>query len=353
MKKISKERFNDILRRYRSGECTAEERALIDAWYAAIHENPGSEEGDPEEVDRLNQKMWSVIREKAFCEDDGVRQIGVHRLSRTRFVYYSLAAAAVITFVIIASVFFLRPSGLREKDALAVENGNGVKLIEIFNNRAELRLVVLPDKSTVQLEPGSKVVFPQRFSDNDRKITFDGEGFFQIEKDPNRPFYVYTADVVTKVLGTSFTIRAFQKEPEVVVAVRTGRVSVYAHNDAGDGNVASTETILTPNQQAIYSKPTHTLSRTLVDNPQPIVPKESLSAIHFENAPISEIFQAIEDVYQIDIRFNERLLAGCRLTTSISDGGMYDRLDIICTAIRATYKVEDTHIVINGAGCGR
>ena len=352
MKNISKERFNDILRRYRSGECTAEERALIDAWYAAIQENPGREQEDPDEVEHLNRKMWSVIREKAFGEDDGVKYFNVHR-NRARLTCYSLAAAAVVALVIGASVFFLRPSDLLKNDALAVENGKGVKSIEIFNDRAEARLVVLPDKSTVQLEPGSKVVFPERFTGNHRKITFDGEGFFQIEKDPDRPFYVYTAHVVTKVLGTSFTIRAFQKEPEVVVAVRTGRVSVYTHNDAEDGNAALPETILTPNQQAIYSKPTHTLSRALVDNPQPVVSKEKLLAIHFENAPISEIFQTIEDVYQIDIRFNERLLAGCRLTTSISDGGIFDRLDIICTAIRATYKVEDTHIVINGAGCGR
>src|SRR5690606_16807324 len=103
----------------------------------------------------------------------------------------------------------------------------------------------------------------------------------------------------------------------------------------------------------VYSKPRHTLSRMLVDNPQPLVSREELNNMHFENAPISEIFQALENVYSIKIDFDKALFSECKLTTSISDGGMFDRLNIICTAIRATYTVEETHIVIRGTGCGR
>ena len=71
-----------------------------------------------------------------------------------------------------------------------------------------------------------------------------------------------------------------------------------------------------------------------------------------KNYSPEEIFEAIEKVYGLDIVFDEAKFSSCTLTTSISDGGLFNRLDIICGAINATYSVKENQIVIEGTGCG-
>ena len=89
----------------------------------------------------------------------------------------------------------------------------------------------------------------------------------------------------------------------------------------------------------------------LVRVPEIIKPAAEIKRMRFEEASVSEIFTALEEIYGVDIVFDEKLLAACALTTSISDGTIYNRLDIICKAIGATYTVEETQIVVSGLGC--
>jgi transmembrane sensor len=162
---------------------------------------------------------------------------------------------------------------------------------------------------------------------------------------------VYTAEVTTRVLGTSFTIKARPGEKDVTVTVKTGKVSVYRHQGKTESTAALNETILTPNQKIIYDRQKDKVSRMLVEDPQTIVPAEEVKKLHFEDASVSEIFAALERVYGVAIVFDTKALYACTLTTSIAGGTIYNRLDMICKAIGTTYTVEETHIVIHGTGC--
>jgi len=200
------------------------------------------------------------------------------------------------------------------------------------------------------LQPGSKIRYDHAFNKKPREIYLEGEAFFEVKRDETRPFLVYTHEVTTKVLGTSFTVKALREDKNITVAVKTGRVSVYAHATSQLQSNAN-ETILTPNQQIVYNRTANTVSRMLVENPLAIVPAEEIKRMHFEEASVSEIFKALEKVYGVDMVFDEKLFSACTLTTSISDETIYDRLDIICKAIGATYSVEEFQIEIDGPGC--
>ena len=89
----------------------------------------------------------------------------------------------------------------------------------------------------------------------------------------------------------------------------------------------------------------------IIEEPQPIPAEEKIRRMRFEEAPVAEIFSALERVYGVDIVFDKNQLSSCVLTTSISDGGIYNRLDIICEAIGAEYTVNEGEIVITGSGC--
>jgi hypothetical protein len=76
-----------------------------------------------------------------------------------------------------------------------------------------------------------------------------------------------------------------------------------------------------------------------------------MGRMHFEGAPVSRIFDQLEKVYGVEIDFDRIVFSSCTLTTSIAEGNIYDRLNMICKAIDARYVLKENHIVIEGNGC--
>ena len=145
-------------------------------------------------------------------------------------------------------------------------------------------------------------------------------------------------------------MEAFAENKKVIVSVKTGKVSVYETAVEDEGDEIS-EVILTPNQQVVFDEVERKMSRMIVESPQAIVPEEELQRMRFVEAPVTEIFAAVEKVYGVDLVFDEKGLSSCYLTSVISDGDLYSRLDIICDAIGASYEVRGDHIVIAGSEC--
>jgi transmembrane sensor len=211
----------------------------------------------------------------------------------------------------------------------------------------------LPDGSTIRLEPKSRVSYSENFAGNVREVYLTGAAFFEVTKNPEKPFLVYSNELVTKVLGTSFRIQAFDKEKNIVVSVRTGRVSVYAHKSGRSSDPETTGLLLTPNQEVQFSRAEERFSRTLVEKPAVLLSQEELQQFAFEDAPVNHIFEALEKAYGVDIVFDEEVLATCHLTTSLSAETLFDKLEVICEAIGATYKVVDAQVVISSKGCSK
>ena len=222
-------------------------------------------------------------------------------------------------------------------------------LTEIPNYSAAPMTLRLPDSSRITLRPGSRLRYKTDFGGPVREVYLSGEAFFDVKRNEKKPFIVYTNNLVTKVLGTSFNIKS-DTEGQVTVAVRTGKVQVFPRhkNVSTAGNNGLT---LRPNQQAEYRDELEKLTKTIVAEPLPVLPPENLRTLSFENVPVTEIFTAIEQSYGIEISFDRNLLAGCRLTTSFKNESMFQQLDVLCEAINATYKVEEARIVINGKKC--
>jgi transmembrane sensor len=341
---MTQEQFQYLLKRYRQGLCSAEEQKLIDAWYDSIrnkHRLPLTSL----EANELKNRYWDNV--------NGHIQRGkpTKALRKNTFVSWPAIGIAASVVVAIVAFFYISPNPTADnKVAVAVED---VKASMKFtgNESRVAKKIRLPEGSEITLQPGSRIGYLPAFNNKQREIYLEGEAFFEVKRDESRPFLVYTNEVTTKVLGTSFTIKALREDKNITVAVKTGRVSVYAHSDTPDLQSNLSETILTPNQQIVYNRTANTVSRMLVENPQAIVPVEEVKRMHFEEASVTEIFKALEKVYGVDLVFDEKLFATCTLTTSISDGEIYNRLDIICKAIGATYSVEELHIIIDGPGC--
>lgn len=222
---------------------------------------------------------------------------------------------------------------------------------EKSNITAEPLLVVLPDQSRVILEKNSLVRYPARFDANKREVLLLGEAFFDVKKNPEKPFLVYSNGLVTKVLGTSFTIRSVENEPNVTVSVKTGLVSVYSEQRKKVSDPEAEGIVLTPNQRAVFQKDKALLSKTLVAKPEVVIPEETLPSFIFENASAAEVFETLEKVYGIDVIFDEQVMKNCTLTMDLSKADLFEKLAVICKVLDADYKLIDAQVIIYGKNC--
>ena len=227
------------------------------------------------------------------------------------------------------------------------------KAVEIYNSNSSEQLLTLPDKSTVLLAPKSRVSYAADFTRNKREIYLVGEAFFTVSKDAAHPFYVYSNDIVTKVLGTSFRVKAIEGNQTSQVMVRTGKVSVFkkknfTNADAKPGELGGT--VLLPNQKVVFNKETGTLNKTVVDQPVPLTDAAQTEFV-FSETPIKEVFEKLENIYGIRIITDDETISGCTISARFGNESFYQKLGLICKSLNATYEVVDGDIVITSLGC--
>ena len=221
------------------------------------------------------------------------------------------------------------------------------------NNKSNNSLTItLNDGTVVLLKKDSKINIASDFGSKTRKVFLTGEAFFDVKKDVDRPFLVVAGGIVTKVLGTSFNVRAYANEPRTFVSVKSGQVSVYEDGKTGQKfEAAATQLLLAPNQEATFEKISGKLLKTLVEKPIIILKKSEIFSFDYNETPISTILKQLEKAYGIKIIFDADLLEACNLTATFTDELLYDKIEIICETIQARYEVIDGQIVIYAKGC--
>ncbi len=227
--------------------------------------------------------------------------------------------------------------------------------VEVSNNTHFDYTATLPDGSTVQLKKGSKVSFSEKFSGDKREVFLTGEGFFQVVRNPNKPFYVYANDLVTRVLGTSFTVKTYSKEQKVVVAVKTGKVMVFSLSELKKSekiaNYHLQSLYLLPNQQATFERQNEKFNKALVEQPAIVTQPVETPNFTFENTPIAEVFAKLKKAYGVNIMYDADLMKNCSVTAPLGNESLFVKLDIICKTIGARYEIVETEIVVSSRGC--
>lgn len=232
-------------------------------------------------------------------------------------------------------------------------------LIEQTNTTQATKLIALPDGSSIFLKKGSKVAYSRKFDEPNRTVHLTGEAYFEIAKDASRPFLVHAHELSTKVLGTSFTIRAYPNDKDVVVTVRSGRVAVFPQSNRKQSPktrlATPEEIVLTRNQQIVFARQQARFVRTSrVLATTPLFPKglsTSLPTFDFNATPISEVFSQLEKVYGVKIIYDKNGLGTCRLTADLTNESLAEKLMIICKSIEAEYRMQQLTVVVSGPGC--
>ncbi|WP_373512289.1 FecR family protein [Persicitalea sp.] len=228
-------------------------------------------------------------------------------------------------------------------------------MLERTNETDRPVLISLSDGSSVLLQPDSKLSYPANFVDDERRVFLSGEGFFEISKNPDQPFLVYANEVVTKVVDTSFRVKAYADQPDIEVVVRTGKVNVSSNSAAGTSHEG--DVLLLPNQGIRINRESLAFEK-IDDLTQENQISQKLSNIErlsfeFSDVPVAQIFRTIEQAYLVEIDFPIEKLRNCYLTTSLNDEPLAQKLKIICTSLgpNASYQIEGNVITVTAEGC--
>ncbi|MFD1468523.1 FecR family protein [Hymenobacter caeli] len=326
-----------LLHRYREGTCTPAEMRAVEAWYAAQPDGPAPAlSADGREA--LRRALWQQLRP-------------ARRLSSwPPAAWQWLAAAAVAAGLGVGSRWLGAPAAGPKAPRAAAPAAARPWLVR-QNATAGALAVRLPDGSRATLRPASQLRYRPGFAGGRRTVYLVGEAFFQVAHDAARPFQVYTADVVTRVLGTSFTVRAYPAQAETVVQVRTGQVRVSPLRPAAGGATAAAvpgPILLLPNQQAVYAPARQQLHRELVAQPVLLAPQP----FAFDNRPVAEVLEALKTAYGVDIRYSPAAVAGCTVNLNLRrQASLFAKLDVLCQATGATYSQADAQITFHSTGC--
>lgn len=288
------------------------------------------------------ETLWKKIDEHV--------QPQIKREKKSGFPYTGIAAALLLLACALYGVFYSTRS--YESTVVSVE-GNSRELVEEVNSTASVLKVHLQDGSVVYLAPDSRISYPRDFLGLDtRQVTLTGEAFFEVAKNMQKPFQVKAGEITTKVIGTSFRIKAWKNDKKITVSVAEGKVSVFSNAESQKKTTALHEVngvVLTPNQMVVYESEDASFTRSLVEKPEKINPFDN--KLHFDNTPASEVFRSLEKVYGVTIDYNDELLQDCFLTVSFGDEPLFEKMDVVCRTIGANYQLIDGTILVSGNGC--
>ena len=275
-----------------------------------------------QQLKRFYEKLETEATEKRTVTT--VAETQVRRLQFKRYLSY-------------AAVFALFSIGLGAYYALQIKKTPSRELMvamhETINPNGQRARIVLPDSSVVFLGAGSKLKYPERFARNTREITLSGEAFFQVSKNPHKPFIIHTGAVQTQVLGTSFKIEAFDQRL-LTVAVATGKVRV----DRLAAGKRESLAVLTPGQQVSYD------GQQAVQGTVNVAEVQSWkdARLTFHQRKLIDITTELERWYNVKFRYKQALKSREEISVVLqADIPLNKIMKVLSATGHFQYQIED------------
>ncbi|MEM9919321.1 MAG: FecR domain-containing protein [Bacteroidota bacterium] len=200
----------------------------------------------------------------------------------------------------------------------------------------------LADGSKVWINKQSKLEYPEAYAGNERRVKLQGEAFFDVAKDANRPFIIETSKGRVQVLGTSFNVRSLAEEQQLAVEVHTGLVRIQSVDEQQSIEVAAGETAILDVQTGQFQK-TKDLS--------PNAAAWHNKRLVFIDAPLKTVLEDLEQYYGINLKLDNSQLGECPFTSTFNDAKVDDILQLIKGVFQLEYSKKDKLIELKGGNC--
>ena len=282
-----------------------------------------------------------------------------YKQSITLISLIKYAAVLIMGFLLAWVVISNKPEYFNNEPAQ-----NEYTTVKVANGSKSI--IDLPDGSTVHLNSGSQISYPQKFGKDYRTVILKGEGYFEVKENHKIPFYVETEQIIIKVLGTSFNVKSYPDEDITETALITGKVEIYQNNkDKLPDKSAHRLAVLNPSEIAIISKNEIKVSKTGEENKAEIVDKsvqpeviveksqvpESYSEwrndiLVFNNEQFNGIVKKLERWYNVAIELKYEQLSPIRFSGKFDRESIEDVLNALKLIESFDFEINKNKIII-------
>jgi ferric-dicitrate binding protein FerR (iron transport regulator) len=296
-------------------------------------------------ISALNrEKLWQRIK---GAEELNKKTIGpgttIHPISSevgSRYQPVGKYRRAVVVKFAAVILFFMAVSYFLFFQAKTIESpGSATELIIKTNPRGQKSRIFLPDGSVLHLNAGSTIEYPAAFGTSDRTVNLTGEAYFEVRRDSLRPFIVVTGQLITKALGTSFNINAFENNDQIVVALLSGVVEVSAGSDK-----TAPPLFLYPGESVEYTTGPRTLTKTNF-RPEDVVAWKNGTMI-FQDTPVEQVIHRLENWYGVKIEVVGLRDSSLAITTTFNNATLDNVLQNLGFIWDFEHKIQDKKITI-------
>jgi ferric-dicitrate binding protein FerR (iron transport regulator) len=179
------------------------------------------------------------------------------------------------------------------------------------------------DGTSITLNADSKLKYPESFQKANRDVYLEGEAYFEVAHDTNKPFIVHCKNISTTVLGTKFNVSAYPNEKEIAISLIEGKVNVSDNQLDNDKKLA----ILKPKQQFLYSTAKKTYHIKQFDKDEIIGWKDNL--LKFNAEPLSEVLIRLERAYGVKFELAPKHFRNYLITTNFQKGTLSEVSEVI------------------------
>jgi ferric-dicitrate binding protein FerR (iron transport regulator) len=218
-------------------------------------------------------------------------------------------------------------------DSSALVNGTVAYTDSIVNNNKTPLRTLLSAGSTVWLNSGASLYIASGFNGMDRKVKLEGEAFFDIKQDANRPFYTIADNITIHVLGTTYNMEAYSSEKQLRVSLLSGSV-VVRNND--------TSCLLHPGEMAVYGK----RSRDLLVEPTAAADPAAwiTGKIVMNRISLEDALQRLTRLYDVPIEYDAQIVKGKYITGEFDR----DKLPVVLQSILFVHNLKFTRMSNGG-----
>ena len=275
---MQKEDFIALAQKYAQNKCSLSEKEAVESFFEKQTEK------------EQNIIILSLTNEKRNAILHKINARIIKPKGKVRKLYSKTAKIAAIALLVLGITFFITESTSK-------------KLITQSAALGEMKTLLLPDGSKLILNANSSITYSTDFKNN-RKLNLKGEAYFKVVRNPKKPFIVETAQFKIKVLGTSFTIRAYKNYANTI-RVLSGKVEVNSKENPNE------KVFLTKNQQLSFSKSQLPL---LTNDSQRDFLAWTKNIVVLENTTLGETAEILRNKFKVTILFDNPELEQLRIT---------------------------------------
>lgn len=321
--------INVLLIRLFSGDANPEEKKEIAVWLDQSAEN--------KKLYSDLQEIWLSSGIQTNADDyhleeaiqkfrDQIRKTETAPVRKINFNHILKYAAIILLTLALPFSYYM---GTRSNPT----DGSVTTISCAYGDRSS---IVLPDNSHVWLNSGSKLTFNSNFRDG-RKVSLEGEAFFEVSKDKRHPFQVKTVDVKIEVLGTRFNLKAYPDEKSVSTTLVEGSVKISSEYQ---------NELMKPDQKMTFDKESKQMTvQELTDTSLETDWKDGRFV--FRNETLDELKPKLERWFDVDIEFGDEQVKNRRFTGVLGRESILEAISYFDLSNFVTCRIQGNKIIIN------